>query len=94
MPKRPKKFTLMPAIALSALALTVALPTLSNVRLYAATPQRYVTITVNPGDTLWSIATSHAKPNADVQEVVDRISATNHLQGGTIQPGERLRVPL
>jgi LysM repeat protein len=91
---RRKKFTLMPAIALAALALMIALPTLSSMRLYAASAQRYVTVTVQPGDTLWGIAASHAQPSADVQEVVDRISDANHLGSGTIQPGERLRIPL
>jgi LysM repeat protein len=88
-----KRFTLMPAIALAALGLMVALPTLSSVRLYAATTQRYATVTVHPGDTLWSIAAAHAAPTADVQEVVDRISDANHLQTGTLQPGQHLRIP-
>jgi len=83
----------MPAIALAALGLMVALPTLSSVRLYAATTQRYATVTVRPGDTLWSIAATHAAPTADVQEVVDRISDANHLQTGTLQPGQHLRIP-
>jgi len=90
---RRKRFTLMPAIALAALGLMVALPTLSSMRLYAATTQRYVSVTVHPGDTLWSIATAHAGPATDVQEVVDRITDSNHLTGGTLQPGERLRIP-
>lgn len=83
----------MPAIALAGLALMVALPTLSSMRLYAATAQQYVTVTVQPGDTLWSIAAAHAAPSSDVQEVVDRISDANHLQSGAIQPGEHLRIP-
>lgn len=90
---RRKRFTLMPAIALAGLGLMVALPTLSNVRLYAATTQRYVTVTVHPGDTLWSIAAAHSRASADMQEVVDRISDANHLQGGTLQPGQHLRIP-
>jgi hypothetical protein len=90
---RRRKFTLMPAIALAALGLMVALPTLSSMRLYAATSQHYVRVTVHPGDTLWSIASSHAAPSADVQEVVDRISAANHIAGGALQPGQHLRIP-
>jgi LysM repeat protein len=90
---RRKRFTLMPAIALAGLALMVALPTLSGMRLYAATAQRYVTVTVHPGDSLWSIAAAHAPPTADLQETVDRISAVNHLRAGTLQPGEHLRIP-
>jgi LysM repeat protein len=91
--KKRKRFTLMPAIALAALGLMVALPTLSSMNLYAATAQHYVTVTVHPGDTLWSIAATHARPNADVQEVVDRIADVNHLQTGALLPGERLRIP-
>jgi LysM repeat protein len=90
---RRKRFTLMPAIALTALALIVALPALSSVRLYAATTQHYATVTVRPGDTVWSIAASHSKPSSDLQEMVDRISDANHLQGGTLQPGQRIRIP-
>lgn len=90
---RRRRFTLMPAIALAGLALVVALPTLSSTRLYAASVQRYVTVTVAPGDTLWSIAAAHSAQNSDLQEVVDRISDANHLHSGTIQPGERLRIP-
>jgi LysM repeat protein len=90
---RRRKFTLMPAIALAGLGLMVALPTLSSVRLYAATAQHYASVTVHPGDTLWSIAAAHTRPNADVQELVDRITDANHLAGGTIQPGQRLRIP-
>ena len=83
----------MPAIALAALGVMVALPTLSSVRLYAGTTQHYATVTVRPGDTLWGLAAAHAGPSADVQEIVDRITDTNHLQSGALQPGERLRIP-
>src|SRR5580692_6725024 len=88
-----KRFTLMPAIALVALSLMVALPTLSNVRLYAAGTQRYATVTVAPGDTLWSIAAAHGRANADIQETIDQITEANHLEIATIQPGEHLRIP-
>jgi len=90
---RPRrKPTLMPAIALVALSLMVALPSLSSMRLYAASAQRYTTVTVNPGDTLWSIAAAHTG-GSDVQDTIDRISEANHLTASTLQPGERLRIP-
>ncbi len=89
---RRKRLTLMPAIALVALSLMVALPTLSGMRLYAAGTQRYTSVTVNPGETLWSIAAAHTG-SSDVQETIDRIIAANHLHGVTLQPGERLRIP-
>ena len=83
----------MPAIALVALSLMVALPTLSSARLYAASTQRYTTVTVGPGDTLWSIAASRGPANADIQETIDRITEANHLTVATLQPGEHLRIP-
>jgi Tfp pilus assembly protein FimV len=90
---RRKRFTLMPAIALAALGLMVALPTLSGVRLYAATTERYATVAVHPGDTLWAIAAAHSAKGDDVQEMVDRIVDANHLGSGSLQPGQRLRIP-
>jgi len=83
----------MPAIALAALSLMVALPTLSSMHLYAASAQRYTTVTVQPGDTLWSIASAHTSSAGDVQESIDRITETNHLAAVTLQPGQHLRIP-
>jgi LysM repeat protein len=83
----------MPAIALVALSLMVALPTLSSARLYAAGTQRYTTVTVGAGDTLWSIAAAHGRANADIQETIDGITEANHLSLASIQPGQHLRIP-
>ena len=90
---RRKRFTLMPAIALAALSLMVTLPALSSMHMYAATAQRYATVTVQPGDTLWSIASAHTGSNGDIQAMIDAISAANHLQASLLQPGEKLRIP-
>ena len=88
-----KRFTLMPAIALAALSLIVTVPTLSSMHLYAATAQRYAEVTVQPGDTLWSIASAHTGSTGDVQDTIDRISAVNHVQASMLYPGQKLRIP-
>lgn len=93
MERKRKKPTLMPAITLVALSLMVALPTLSSMHVYAASAQRFTTVTVQPGDTLWSIASAHVTSNGDVQEAIDRISETNHLHVASLQPGQHLRIP-
>ena len=90
---RRKRFTLMPAIAIAALGLLVALPSLSSMRLEAATAQRYAVVRVQPGDTLWGIAAKHAAQGTDLSQLVDEISDVNHLQAGSLQPGQRLRIP-
>jgi LysM repeat protein len=88
-----KRFTLMPAITLAALSLMVALPTLSSMHLYAASAERYATVVVKPGDTLWSIASTYTADTGDVQETIDRITESNHLAASTLQPGQHLRIP-
>lgn len=90
---RRKRLTLMPAIALAALSLMVALPSLSTMHLYAATGTRYASVTVQAGDTLWSVAAAHTGSDANVQDTIDRITEANHLQASTLQPGQHLRIP-
>jgi nucleoid-associated protein YgaU len=52
----------------------------------------YTTVLVQPGDTLWSIATEHY-PADDVRVRVDDIEHANGLQGPAIQVGQTLRLP-
>ncbi|MBV8488933.1 MAG: LysM peptidoglycan-binding domain-containing protein, partial [Candidatus Eremiobacteraeota bacterium] len=42
----------------------------------------------------WSIAAAQSGDTADVQDTIDRITAINHLHSATLQPGQRLRIPL
>ncbi len=51
-----------------------------------------VTVVVQPGDTLWSIATDHY-PADDVRARVADIERLNGLQGPLIEVGETLRLP-
>ena len=91
--RRVTKMTLMPAVALAVLGATVAIPTLSSSRLYAAAPARYAVVTVRPGQTLWGIASDHTIGGANVEDTIDRIVSVNHLSGGAIVPGERIKIP-
>ncbi len=52
----------------------------------------FETVTVMPGDTLWSIAVEVA-PEADPREVVGEISRLNLLQDGVVQAGQELAIP-
>ncbi len=92
---RPRKrVSLLPLITLAALSLSVTLPALSSMRLYAATPERSTYVTVRSGDTLWTIASAHTSSSGDVEAMIDRITVVNHLGNAPIYPGERLRIPL
>jgi hypothetical protein len=49
-------------------------------------------VVVQPGQTLWSIA-SAAEPSADPRRVVDEIMAANAMTGAGLQSGQLLWVP-
>lgn len=49
-------------------------------------------VVVEPGDTLWSIATEVAGDH-DIRLVVDRIQEMNGLEGAALVPGQRLSLP-
>jgi len=48
-------------------------------------------VTVQPGDTLWSIA-QRAEPKADPRLVVDQLRKANHLNSVVLSPGQTLKV--
>lgn len=77
---------------LGALLATTTVAYLFYANAGAAEPQpRYHT--VEPGDTLWHIATENYAPGEDPREKVEEIRRENDLEGYTIQPGVRLGLP-
>lgn len=88
-----KRISLMPALALATLSALVAIPALSQARLFAAGPQHSLTHTVRTGENLWTIADRYTAAEASTQETVDAIKEANHLADVKIVPGERLLIP-
>lgn len=52
----------------------------------------FATVTVLPGDTLWSIAESVA-PSADPRTVISEIQKLNAFGSGSLQVGQQLAIP-
>lgn len=84
------------AVVLSlALAVTTAVLILfgSGVAATDDAPAPVRTVTVQPGQTLWSIA-AEARPDADIRSTVDEIVRLNALESGSKLPiGATLAVP-
>ncbi len=57
-----------------------------------ATPT-FLTLTVAPGETLWSLAGALAN-GGDVRSLVDEIVSVNSLESFDLQAGQKLRVPV
>jgi LysM repeat protein len=52
----------------------------------------YTQTTVQPGETVWSVA-KRVAPKHDPRALVDQIRALNHLDSGTLQVGQQLLIP-
>jgi LysM repeat protein len=52
----------------------------------------YTTVTVEPGDSVWSIASARY-PSADPRQKVQEILDANGLRSPEIYAGEQLKVP-
>ncbi|SJN47432.1 Conserved ypothetical protein [Microbacterium esteraromaticum] len=57
-----------------------------------AVPVSFATVSVLPGDTLWSIAVE-AAPGVDPREVIADIKRLNNLSSGMIQVGAEIAIP-
>ncbi|WP_372984156.1 LysM peptidoglycan-binding domain-containing protein [Microbacterium sp.] len=84
------------AVAAVPLAAGIAFAALSGGSAMASGEQTatasFATVTVMPGDTLWSIAESMA-PGADPRDVIGDITRLNLLRGGELQIGQELAIP-
>lgn len=58
---------------------------------YGSGPQPVQAVVVGPGDTVWSIASSHYR--GDPRQHVDAILALNHLRSPLLTPGQTLQIP-
>ncbi|ALJ21018.1 LysM peptidoglycan-binding domain-containing protein [Microbacterium sp. No. 7] len=58
-----------------------------------ADPASFETVTVQPGDTLWSLAGEIA-PDADPRDVIDAIMRLNALSSARLDVGQSIALPL
>ncbi|MGW0227754.1 LysM peptidoglycan-binding domain-containing protein [Actinopolymorpha singaporensis] len=97
---RRGRLVLTTMTALAALALAGVLGLLAQAVLDAAPaagaagPTATTTITVEPGETMWGIATQ-LTPNTDPRATIDEIARLNDLsRAGDLRVGQRLIVPV
>ena len=77
-------------VTLSAMLLAVVPSVIATVT--AGDPVPVSEVTVQPGDTLWDIA-SAANPGGDVTQTVDEIAELNALSNGQLRVGQELTIP-
>lgn len=82
--------------ALSIISITVVVILLLLASAVQATPEPTETTSyrVRGGDTLWQIAAEYGPSNMDRRAVVNIIERINDLDGGFLQPGQLLEIPI
>jgi LysM repeat protein len=55
-------------------------------------PHSFITVTVAPGDTVWSLA--NRVGNGDAGQLVAEIIEINSLVNGDLTAGQKIRIPL
>ncbi|WP_067936287.1 hypothetical protein [Alicyclobacillus kakegawensis] len=80
---------LKPYVGLTALLLLIQ--AVVTVQLLPPKFAGWVPVTVQPGQTLWTLGTSHC-PDADPRDVIQAIEQRNHI-GGSVKPGQVVLVP-
>ena len=56
-------------------------------------PEPTRVVTVEPGQTLWDIASASTPAGGDVRSTMAHLESLNHLDSAGLQVGQRLRVP-
>lgn len=89
-------------VVVSLLVASVVLAVLALLSLWAATGAQasssepgveFAHVIVQPGDSLWSVATSLA-PEADTRDVIYDLVRLNHLDSSDVYVGQELAIPL
>jgi hypothetical protein len=81
-----------PLVVVAALACAILFLVILARAAYGGTAVDGQSIVVQPGQTVWSIA-SERYPGDDVRTRVDQIVTANHLQGAQVFAGETLMLP-
>lgn len=74
--------------------MTLSLLAFVSLKSEGSTEPQYVSICVETGDTLWSIASRHVSEDMDVRELIYHIEHKNQLVSSAIYPGQELQIPI
>lgn len=88
-----KRFNLSVSMFL-VLIISFSMIAVSSLNAEGETTKKCITISVNQGDTIWSIAKLHGTEDMDIREVIYDIQMENQLASAIIHPGQEIRVPI
>lgn len=74
--------------------LSISILAFTSISARGETNKQFISVHVNSGDTLWSIARTHSDETNDIREVVYNIQTENQLISSVIHPGQELLIPI
>lgn len=86
--------TRVETLLLAAVAVCLALAALQGSGALLHSDLRTQDVRVEPGQTLWSLATQYPVEGSDTARTVEIIASLNDLDGGVLQAGSTVRVPV
>lgn len=57
-------------------------------------PQRYMSIQIEEGDSLWSIASEYKSDTTDIKHYINTVRELNNIKGSEIYASQYLIIPL
>ena len=85
-----KRLRLLIAVLLIIGASQLVIPLITS----ANTPTKYITVIVEDGDSLWTIAAQFRDEHTDIRKYINLIQKHNQKYDTLLQPGEVLKVPV
>ena len=55
---------------------------------------KYISVEVSYGDTLWNLASEYGPENTDIRKIVFEIERINDVNASTLHPGQVLEIPV
>ncbi|RUT35961.1 LysM peptidoglycan-binding domain-containing protein [Paenibacillus zeisoli] len=85
-------------VRVAALVLFIAITTTGMITAFASSVDHSssaepLQVVVQPGDSLWSIASANKTPDQDIRDIIRNIKEENQLTSSEVQAGDVLLIP-
>lgn len=94
MKNRTNFFFMVTAFIIISLFIGILLCAVTRFTVKGQGQEKIIQITVQEGDTLWSIARRYFPEDSDLRRHIYQIQQWNEIEGGLLQPNQTLKIVL
>lgn len=92
--KKARRLVGMIAVIIFVFLSVIVWPMLKPSSTEAMEKVQVVMVTVEKGDSLWSIAERYDNNKMDLRQYIDLILGFNNLKSNVLKPGQRINIPI